>query len=289
MNSIIKNGYSFIKKECQNGFFNCYLSSSRRLDDFTDCTLSKKEIGSSALVLMLSSKKNKINKKIASYLAQQIEEYKFYFFEDKTVLPADADTSAWILSTLLSKEELPKNLVIKAAKIITDNVNSEKLILVYYEPCYKENWLDHTAMTNILYLLNQTGTNQLAEPTLNHVINVLQNKEYLKGSRYYSSPLMFLYFFSRLFDFEYFQQFKKIVKEQLIEIPPSEDPLDLAYKIIIAKKLNMKCDQEIELLVKQQAKDGGWPFDAVYRFGKKEIYFGSRAITTAFALHALEN
>jgi len=288
INNIIKNGYSFIGKECQDGFFNCYLSLSRKLNDFNDSNKSAKEIGSSALILMLSSKKNKEINIIASYLIKQIKQGKFHFFENESLLPADVDTSSWILSALLLKKKLSKNSIIKTAKNIADNVDSNKLIKVYFEPCNRENRLDHVAMLNALYLLNLAGMNKLAKPTLDYVINKLQTREYLTGSRYYHSPLTFLFFFSRLFDFNNFQQFKKIVKNQLSDIPLSGYPIDLSCRIIISKKLGMACNNEINLLTGLQEKDGGWPFDGIYRFGKKEQYFGSRAITTIFALHALE-
>jgi len=288
MNDIIRNGYSFIEKECQKGFFNCYLSSSRKLDDFNDYNKSEKEIGSSALILMNSSGKNKKNGEIISYLAKKSKRGKFHFYEDGSLLPDDTDTSAWTLTALFLKRKLSTNFLIKAAKNFIDNVDQNGLILVYFEPCARENRLDHVAMTNVLYLLSLVGMDKQAKPSLNYVLAKLETREYLNGSRYYYSPLTFLYFFSRLFDFKDFQQFQEIIKNQLTERPSPEYPLDLSYRIMISKKLGINCENEINLLTKFQADDGGWPFDGIYRFGKKEQYFGSRAITTSFALKALE-
>jgi hypothetical protein len=288
MDKIIKNGYSFIEKECLNGFFNCYLSPSRSLNDFNNNNKSDREIGSSGLILMHSSEENRKNKEISSYLIKQIEQDKFHFFEDRSLLPCDVDTSAFILSTLFLKNELAEDVIKKAAKNIILNINSDKLILVFFELHGGKNQLDHVAMTNVLYLLNLVGMSQLAEPTLEYVLNKLETKEYLKGSRYYHSPLTFLYFFSRLFDFNNFQQFKEIIKKQLTEIPLSEYPIDIACRIIISKKLGIKCYNEITQLIGLQAVDGGWSFDGIYKFGKREQYFGSRAIATSFALKALE-
>ena len=41
-------------------------------------------------------------------------------------------------------------------------------------------------------------------------------------------------------------------------------------------------------LLQMQNNDGSWPANALFRFGSQDKYFGSKALTTAYAVRALE-
>ena len=44
----------------------------------------------------------------------------------------------------------------------------------------------------------------------------------------------------------------------------------------------------VDFLLNSQREDGGWDSNSIYHYGGKVGYFGSRAITTAFALEAID-
>jgi hypothetical protein len=64
-------------------------------------------------------------------------------------------------------------------------------------------------------------------------------------------------------------------------------PLDIAQRVISARWLRIADGGESQKLIDLQEDDGCWPADSLFRCGRKRIFFGSRMVTTAFALRAL--
>ena len=129
----IKRGIIFLEKECKDGFYQCYLSDSRKMDKLR---LSPREIFSSFLILETALKDRldiEITKKTLQYIKNQIEDGRFYFFEDHSLLPPDTDTTSCCLSILLEMDEIDEDTVHKTVDKIVSNVNEKGIIKVYFE------------------------------------------------------------------------------------------------------------------------------------------------------------
>ena len=65
-------------------------------------------------------------------------------------------------------------------------------------------------------------------------------------------------------------------------------PLDLAMRIICTKSLRIDNADERKILSQLQEDDGSWPFDSLYKEGKKPRFYGNKSIPTALATKALQ-
>jgi hypothetical protein len=122
------------------------------------------------------------------------------------------------------------------------------------------------------------------------VFSVLKHRAYLDGTRYYTSPESFLYFFSRLISLstELYHRFSPILRDRLTErIAAPGDSLALAMRIIACASLGVRDEVDLERLMEMQGPDGGWEDGWFYRYGKTGIMIGNKGVTTAFAMKAI--
>jgi len=286
----IEKGFEFIEKNCEDGFYRCYIGTSREMDDLK---LSPREVGSSLLILRTVLKERRdadITRRTLNYCKSQLDGDFFTFFENHS-LPFDTDVSSWALSTLLEMSEISRDIVSKAVDKTISNVNNNGIIQIYFEPCGKENRIDHVGIANALYLINLFDRGAEATKSEDYIFDILANKRYLQGAYYYHSPDMFLYVLSSLFEkFPHFnKRFGKLLKNELQNrIGTTKWPLDLAMRVSSAKRLQINNETDEKYLLKLQKGEGNWPADAIYHYGRKVGYFGSSIITTAFAIEALK-
>ncbi len=287
---VIEKGLRFLNKECKNGFYRCYLSNSRNMDK--NLRLSPNEVASSLLILGTALKYKSslsLTKNVIRYCKKHMYNYKFNFFEDKSLLPADADDTAWGLAILLELGEINKESIKKIVNKIINNVDKNGLIQVYFEPSFRENRIDHVAIANILYLINLFNKGDEVKKSEDYIYGILKDRKYLGGSRYYPSPSVFLYFVSRLIKFPKLKKrFYKILKRELLShVGTTNYTLDLAARIIVAERLCISNVIDTQKLLSLQNRDGSWPADTIYHYGGKVGYFGSKSIATGFAVEAL--
>ena len=143
---------------------------------------------------------------------------------------------------------------------------------------------------NTLYFANLVGLRDKTAKTENWVAEMLTSKEYLKGSRYYEPPEAFLYFLSRTTaKFPYLAtRIGENLKEELKKrIDQTGYPVDLAMRITTARNLGIENPSDRSNLLKLLREDGSFPADSFFKYGDKKIFFGSRAISTSFAVEAL--
>ncbi len=204
--------------------------------------------------------------------------------------PDDLDTTSMVLSFLLNHNKLNREGIIPVAEQMIDNRNVEGVIQVYFDD--NRPRIDAIVAINVLYLMHQIGygeRNELKE-TEAFVFNFLTSNEYLKGTRYYPAPDVFLFFLSRLIvDFpDKFEKFYKPLTEMLIaRVNCSTFPLERALRIIALKKLGIVNRVDFLKLLDTQLEDGGWPVYGLFIAPRSNTYFGSRELSTAFALEAL--
>jgi len=173
-------------------------------------------------------------------------------------------------------------------------VDENGILKVWFEPCGKENAIDHVIIANTLYFLNLMDKRLYTIKNEDYIFEVLKSKRYLNGSLYYHSPDYFLYCLTKLTKFkELDKRFSKILEREIKDrINSTIWPFDLAMRASMSNKLGIDNEVEIEKLLNMQEKDGGWPIDSIYHYRRKAGririgYFGSRSMTTAFSLEAL--
>lgn len=250
------------------------------------------EIFSSMLVLEVISKleidaeiKNNIIKKLKSSC------YKngfYYFFTDHSLYPPDSDCTALANIALLKTNSVEHSSVIDTLNGLAKHVNKDGITEVYLDK-ERAGRIDPVVCANVLYLFYYFGLKHLVVPTDNYVFKTLLTEGYAGGTRYYPSEDMFLYAVSRLLEFPQLKEnLSDILGEKLKKrINSTDNSFDLALRVICSKRLGVDNTVEAKILAKKQQPDGGWPIGAIFKFGQKDIFFGSREVITAFAIKAL--
>lgn len=219
----------------------------------------------------------------------------FYFFKDHDKLPADADCTAVGLSVLLrggvSGERVRKTAHRSLQRILT-NVNADGVVETYFDPTgERAGIIDAVVCCNVLFLAHQLGRGTEAKATLDYVHRVLVEESYLEGTRYYHSPDTFLYFLGRLV--HHFPETGDLLREPLEaairkRLGISNDTIDVAQRVLLCAWFGIDDEGESERLMDLRQGDGCWPVDALFRYGRKKVYFGSKIMATAFAMGGLD-
>ncbi len=240
--------------------------------------------------------KHKPELEISSKLLIELEDIQadggiINFFKDDSLLPSDIDCTAIGLTILLETGKGNLNVIHQVVDRILDTVNEAGIIQVYFPPFGHRGYTDPIVCINALYLIALLGREKEAKKTEDYIFEHLRTQAYLEGSRYYPSPDIFLYFLSRLVNrFPHFRakfgdQIRRAVKTRL---GSTKLPLDLAARVITAKAVGIWNEFEERELILSKNGHGGWPANAFFRFGTRVGFFGCSALTTAFALKALE-
>jgi hypothetical protein len=240
--------------------------------------------------------KNKPDLDISSDLLFELEDIQadggiINFFTDESLLPSDIDCTAIGLAILVETGRGNLNTIHQVVEKIMDTVNEAGIIQVYFPPFGHRSYTDPIVCVNALYLIALLDREQEAKITEDYVFEHLHTGSYLEGTRYYPSPDIFLYFLSRLVDrFPYFRErFGDLLRQELERrIGKTRAPLDLAAQIIAAKAVGILNEIDAYELILSKNGCGGWPANAFFRFGTRVGFFGCSALTTAFALGALE-
>ncbi|WP_396591658.1 HAD-IA family hydrolase [Allomuricauda sp. R78024] len=204
--------------------------------------------------------------------------------------PDDLDTTSMVLSFLLNNKKLSREEVVPVAEQMIGNRNEDGIIQVYFDD--NRPRIDAIVAINVLYLMHQIGYGAREElkETQAFVYDFLTTQKYLNGTRYYPAPDVFLFFLSRLVvDFpSTFQKFHKPLTEMLIlHINSSSFPLERALRVIALKRLGIVNRADFLGLLDGQLEDGGWPMYGLFIAPRSNTYFGSRELSTAFALEAI--
>ena len=147
----------------------------------------------------------------------------------------------------------------------------------------------------------RTGTatvREIVSANLRYSIEYLAGDAWRTGTRYYKSADAFLFFASELVrEFEALGEatgLTALLTEAVTERRRSEHstvPLDLALRANAVRNLGLDATAEQAALVRLQTPSGAWPgFGALYALGSAKVpavYFGSEAVTVAFAARAL--
>ncbi len=168
---------------------------------------------------------------------------------------------------------------------------------------------DPAVACNALFALKLAAREGLADPagvihhTLKYVERHLSSGEYRNGTRYYPSPDVFLCYVGQLCSL--FGDCREQLGPALLAAlrdrnrcaprpgrPDDPDTaLNLAQRILTANLLGAELGQagQKERLIELQEPSGAWGPSPLFSMGKRAVYFGSAALTTVFALAALQS
>lgn len=276
-----------------DGTFPCWLSATRT---FVDRTPARPEIFTAMLVLEMlkqTSLSDTVKRDILHMLRQaRTTDGLHHFFTDRTALPADADCTAIAHSLLWSAGLLPAKEARRTAERILGNRDSSGVLAVYFtdDPA-RQNVVDPAVCANALHFLAQTDMWEGVEPTVSFLQWFAGSNELEQGTRYYPCPDAFLFFLARAVSAHPSRlgRLWTVLTRRIQERQDaSRSPLEMAFRVAAANLMAVPADEEREALRRLQAPDAGWPADVFFKYGRSGVYFGSEALTTAFALYALD-
>ncbi|KAF7361854.1 Alpha-D-glucose-1-phosphate phosphatase YihX [Mycena venus] len=214
------------------------------------------------------------------------------FFHGKGTLtteafPFDLDTTSLGLTVMKRDKELASSVMDDMLQYI----DSDGIVLTYFD--HQRPRFDPVVCVNVLTLFYTYNREAELQPTLKWICEVLRNRAYLEGTRYYETAECFLYFLSRLLlssrDEGLHAALSPMLKERLRErIGVEGDALQLAMRIVACTSLGLRNDVDLRTLRSLQCEDGGFEIGWMYKYGSSNIKIGNRGLTTALAIKAIE-
>ena len=124
--------------------------------------------------------------------------------------------------------------------------------------------------------------------------NILLNRAYVKGTRYYANAEWFLYYMTRLLRASSDQTLKDRLESPLRErvaerIGAPGDAFCLGMRLLACNYLGLENRPDRQTLADLQLEDGGWEASCIYFFPGAKRDVGNRGVSTAFAVKALED
>ncbi|KAK0461065.1 Haloacid dehalogenase-like hydrolase-domain-containing protein [Desarmillaria tabescens] len=262
-----------------------YLSSNaKRLESRTDGGIVLEENFAQLLILEATGDRSLVN---------LVEHPRLWnFFQGKGQLttkdfPCDLDTTSLGLTVLKHDRELIESIIDETLNYM----DSDGIIQTYYD--HSRPRFDPIVCVNVLSLFYSYGRSAHLKQTLAWVHEVLLNRAYLDGTRYYATAECFLYFVGRLLqksgDADLHALLKPLLKERVQErIGVQGDSLALAMRILVCDYVGIRDDVDLRVLLPLQCEDGGWEIGWMYKYGSSGICIGNRGLTTALAIKAIE-
>lgn len=246
--------------------------------------------------------------------------WRFRFFVDEDGFPPDTDCTALASAALYDRGMITRSeLVSVACELLKatasqdraapgDDGDRDRGALMVYWPDElsgrsRGHKFDPVVCANALCVLLEALRLERKRPgatiaaTTRYVVDHLASGRYLEGTRYYPYPEVFVYWASRLC--ARFPSRNSVLAAGLrkaitaLEARPDEQrtcALNVALRTIAADNVGLRRGQRQrrDLLAGQQHQDGSWPACTYYKLGRHPVYFGSAALTTLFAIRALQ-
>jgi hypothetical protein len=283
----------YLEREFRDGYL-CNLGSSPGLETLAP---APREVFSAILASELLGRdlSRRWRQQVTGYLQRFVQpDGTVHFFEQTALLPADVDCTALALVALAREQVLDERQRERVLSAIIDNQNAAGVIRVYFgadpDRC---KIVDPVVTANALYAINQERRVREATPSERFVLSTLRSHTADPHSRYYPSPDTFLWAVSRLvsaFPVRY-KAWRRLLAATIEQRPICHQLLIEKAQWAIAARLLGVCPERVEQalaeLCSTQRDDGSWPAQALYRYGRKSVYFGSPVLTTIFALRAL--
>lgn len=295
---VAERGWTYLKEVHTSGTFPLYRGPSRR-----QCMEEPaREVFSTIMIVDVLLKyypQHHLTQSVLRYIQQQHKEGIFSFFEDKSLITSDADTTSLGCTTLHDLGYVSLNKLQNAAENILKHRDEKGIIQVWLSE-KGDNYqtkpvqtIDHVVAANALSLLHLTKKEFETTATEEWLYTLLSTHEFEKGSRFYDAPDAFLYFMHRLTTRvpHLKKKFLGLLRNTVdARIGKTEYVLDITMRVIMSKDLGLPYQKEQKKLMGLQEINGSWPADALFNDGRiinPKQYYGSRALSTAFALRVL--
>ncbi|TFK44736.1 Haloacid dehalogenase-like hydrolase-domain-containing protein [Crucibulum laeve] len=201
--------------------------------------------------------------------------------------PFDLDTTSLGLTVFNRNKEVANSVMDEMLQY----VDKDGIIQTYFD--HRRPRFDPVVCVNALSLFYTYGRGAELHRTLLWVHDVLLNRAYLDGTRYYQTAECFLFFVSRLLsstgDADLHALLKPLLRERIQErIGADGDALALAMRILVCDSIGIRDDVDFRALLPLQCEDGGWEISWIYKYGSSGIRIGNRGLTTSLAINAVE-
>jgi hypothetical protein len=154
-------------------------------------------------------------------------------------------------------------------------------IAFYYVTPSERDDVDAVVNSNTLFYL---GRSPDTEPVVSLLTRVLAEERETSCDKWYDSPFVVWYFFSRVLRSSG-EDAGALILRRLASTAP-ETPLHHALAICVQLDWNERPhDDAIRALLDAQLPSGGWPLAPFYKGGR--VRWGSEELTTGFCLEAL--
>ncbi|KAJ5513150.1 HAD-superfamily hydrolase subfamily IA variant 3 [Penicillium fimorum] len=182
--------------------------------------------------------------------------------------PDDLDTTSLALASMSYEPSVVHSMLDE----MLNNVDEDGLLNFYLDTSRPR--VDAVVCLNILTVFCMYKRGHQLPETLNWIYDILLNRAYMNGTRYYTTPEWFLYYMDRLLSRSNDQilrdRFESLLRTRVIErIGAEGDALCLAMRLC--------------------CKDGGWGPSLMYLIPGSSRWLGNRSVTTAFAVKVLQS
>ncbi|KAF7376184.1 Alpha-D-glucose-1-phosphate phosphatase YihX [Mycena sanguinolenta] len=208
-----------------------------------------------------------------------------------TVMKSDKEVANSVMDEMLQYIDSDGIVLVIIHNLMIQDMLSELCIQTYFD--HQRPRFDPVVCVNVLTLFYAYNRETELHSTLQWICEVLRNRAYLEGTRYYETAECFLYFLSRLLlssnDQALHEALGALLKERLQErIGVEGDALQLAMRIVACNSMGVRNTVDLRKLRELQCEDGGFEIGWMYKYGSSNIKIGNRGLTTAFAIKAIE-
>ncbi|OQE07917.1 hypothetical protein PENVUL_c011G08253 [Penicillium vulpinum] len=202
--------------------------------------------------------------------------------------PDEFDTTALALVSMPYEPSVVHSMMDE----MLNNVDEDGLIQFYLDDSRPR--VDAVICLNILTLFCTYNRGYQLSKTMSWINDILLNRAYMNGTRYYPTPEWFLYYMDRLLSRSNDQilrdRFECLLRTRIIErIGAGGDALCLAMRLCVCNSLGIANRPDFDTLTALQCKDGDWEPSFMYLFPGSGRRLGSRGVTTALAVKALQS
>ncbi|KAJ5164534.1 HAD-superfamily hydrolase subfamily IA variant 3 [Penicillium coprophilum] len=201
--------------------------------------------------------------------------------------PDDLDTTSLALASMPYEASVVHSILDE----MLNSVDEDGLLKFYLDDSRPR--VDAVICLNILTLFCIYKRGYQLPETLSWIYDILLNRAYMHGTRYYTTPEWFLYYMSRLLsrtnDPILRDRFENLLRTRIMErIGAEGDALCLAMRLNACNLLGISNRPDFDTLTAAQCRDGGWGASLMYIIPGSSRKLGNRGLTTAFAVKALQ-
>ncbi|KAE8151797.1 HAD-like protein [Aspergillus avenaceus] len=205
-----------------------------------------------------------------------------------SVYPEDLDTTSLALATVPYEKATIHSILDE----MLDYVDEDGMVQAYFDKSRPR--VDAVISLNVLTIFYKHDRGYELPETLDWIHNILLNRAYMNGTRYYPTAEWFLYYMTRLLhgsnDPALAERLEAPLRIRVTErIGVNGDAFCLGMRILACDYLGIENSLDRETLAGMQWEDGGWEPSCMYLFPGEKREVGHRGATTAFAVKALEN